>query len=178
MGYKMEYKKGHQIFEAGNVVLQSGLTLRGAKLAYQTYGTLNADRLNVILLMTPFGAQHMDIEWQVGFGRTLDPERYFIVIPNQFGNGMSSSPSNAVAPTTVAHWPRFTVADNVRIQRRPMKETFGIDRLKLACDWLMLGMQTNHWAERFPQRVEHSAVDFHPKLTPFFHLKLTPPTAV
>ena len=158
MEYKMEYKKDHQIFEAGNVVLQSGLTLRGAKLAYQTYGTLNADRSNVILMMTPFGAQHMDIEWQVGPGRTLDPERYFIVIPNQFGNGLSSSPSNAVAPTTGAHWPLFTVADNVRVQRRMMKETFGIDRLKLACGWSMGGMQAYHWAALFPQSVERLAV--------------------
>lgn len=150
----MDYK----IFEAGNVVLQSGLTLRGAKLAYQTYGTLNAERSNVILMMTPFSAQHMDIEWQIGPGRALDPERYFIVIPDQFGNGLSSSPSNAMAPTTGAHWPRFTVADNVRVQRRMLMETFGIERLKLACGWSMGGMQAYHWAALFPQSVERLAV--------------------
>jgi homoserine O-acetyltransferase len=150
----MDYK----IFEAGDLVLQSGRTLRSAKLAYQTCGTLNADRSNVILMMTPFSAQHMDIEWQVGPGRALDPERYFIVIPDQFGNGLSSSPSNAVAPTTGAHWPRFTVADNVRVQRRMLQETFGIERLKLACGWSMGGMQAYHWAALFPQTVERLAV--------------------
>ena len=62
MGYKRECKKDYEIFEAGNVVLQSGLTLRGAKLAYQAYGTFNADQSNVILIMKPFGDRHMDIE--------------------------------------------------------------------------------------------------------------------
>lgn len=148
----------YQIYEAGNVVLDSGRTFRGARLAYQTYGALNAERSNVVLLMTPFGAQHTDIEWLVGPGRTLDPSRYFIVIPNQFGNGLSSSPSNAAAPANGSRWPRFTVADNVRIQQRMLEETFGIERLALACGWSMGGMQAYHWAALFPSRVERLAV--------------------
>jgi homoserine O-acetyltransferase len=150
----MDYK----VFEAGNVTLQSGLTFRGARLAYQTYGSLNADRSNVILLMTPFSAQHTDIEWLVGTQRTLDPSRYFIVIPNLFGNGLSSSPSNAVAPASGSRWPQFTVADNVQIQRRMLQETFGIERLKLACGWSMGAMQAYHWAALFPDSVERLAV--------------------
>lgn len=148
----------YHIYEAGNVVLDSGRTFRGAHLAYQTYGTLNADRSNVILLMTPFSAQHTDIEWLVGAGRTLDPSRYFIVIPNLFGNGLSSSPSNAVAPANGSRWPHFTVADNVRIQQRMLAQTFGIERLALACGWSMGGMQAYHWAALFPSRVERLAV--------------------
>ena len=57
-----------QIFEAGNVVLQSGLTYRNARLAYKTYGTLNADKSNVIVYPTSYGAPHTDLEWQVGPG--------------------------------------------------------------------------------------------------------------
>jgi homoserine O-acetyltransferase len=148
----------YHIYEAGNVVLDSGRTFRGARLAYQTYGALNDDRSNVVLLMTPFGAQHTDIEWLVGHGRTLDPSRYFIVIPNQFGNGLSSSPSNAAAPANGSRWPRFTVADNVRIQQRMLEETFGVERLALACGWSMGGMQAYHWAALFPSRVERLAV--------------------
>src|SRR3954463_14779369 len=82
----------YQIFDAGNVVLQSGLTYRNARLAYKTYGTLNADKSNVIVYPTSYGAQHTDLEWQVGPGRALDPTQYFIVIMNKFGNGLSSSP--------------------------------------------------------------------------------------
>ncbi|MBC7501185.1 MAG: alpha/beta fold hydrolase [Herminiimonas sp.] len=150
----MDYK----MFEAGNVVLQSGLTCRNARLAYQTYGTLNSDRSNVILLMTPFSAQHTDIEWQIGAGRAFDPTRYFIVIPNMFGNGLSTSPSNTPAPFNGTRYTHFTVADNVRIQRRMLQETFGIDRLALATGWSMGGMQAYHWAALFPDSVERLAV--------------------
>lgn len=148
----------HHIYEAGNVVLDSGRTFRGARLAYQTYGALNAARSNVILLMTPFGAQHTDIEWLIGPDRTLDPSRYFIVIPNQFGNGLSSSPGNAAAPANGSRWPHFTIADNVRIQQRMLAHTFGIERLALACGWSMGGMQAYHWAALFPSHVERLAV--------------------
>lgn len=148
----------YQIFEAGNVLLQSGLTYRNARLAYQTYGTLNADRSNVILLMTPYSAQHTDIEWQIGAGRAFDPARYFIVIPNMFGNGLSSSPSNTQAPFHHGRYPHFTVADNVRVQHRMLRETFGIERLALATGWSMGGMQAYHWAALFPACVERLAV--------------------
>ena len=61
-----------QIFEAGNVVLQSGLTYRNARFAYKTHGMLNADKSNVIVYPTSYGAQHPDLEWQSP-GRALDP---------------------------------------------------------------------------------------------------------
>jgi homoserine O-acetyltransferase len=150
----MDYK----IFEAGNVVLQSGLTCRNARLAYQTYGSLNAERSNVILLMTPFSAQHMDIEWQIGADRAFDPARWFIVIPNMIGNGLSSSPSNAAPPFNGSRYPHFTAADNVRIQRRMLQEVFGITRLALATGWSMGGIQAYHWAALFPDSVERLAV--------------------
>lgn len=146
------------IFEAGNVVLQSGRTCRDTRLAYQTYGKLNADRSNVILFMTPFGAHHTDIEWMIAPGNALDPEKYFIVIPNLFGNGLSSSPSNAVVPSSGSLWPRFTIADNVRVQRRMLQEVFGIEQLVMACGWSMGGIQAYHWAALFPTCVKRLAV--------------------
>jgi homoserine O-acetyltransferase len=146
------------IFNAGNVVLQSGITFRDAKLAYQTYGSLNADKSNAILYMTSFSAHHYDIEWMVGPGKALDTERYFVVIPNLFGNGLSSSPSNAVEPFNGSRWPNFTMTDNVRIQHRMLREVFGIDRLAMACGWSMGGMQAYHWAALFPSMVERLLV--------------------
>ena len=80
-----------QTFELGETRLQRGMTLPNAKLVYSTYGTLAPDRSNLILYPTSYGAQHGDLEWLIGPGRVLDPERWFIVIPNKFGNGQSSS---------------------------------------------------------------------------------------
>ena len=147
-----------QIFDAGTVVLDSGRSHRNTRLAYQTYGALNAERSNVILFMTPYGAHHTDIEWMIGEGRALDPTKYFIVVPNMFGNGLSSSPSNAVAPHDGSRWPTFTVADNVRVQRRFLQAAFGIERVALACGWSMGGMQAYHWAVLYPDAVERLAV--------------------
>lgn len=145
-------------FDAGDVLLQSGITHRGTRLAYTTWGTLNAERSNVILWLTPFGAHHTDIAFMVGPGKALDPGRYFIVTPNLFGNGLSSSPSNAKAPFDGSRWPNFTAADNVRVQQRFLREVFGIERVALACGWSMGGIQAYHWAALFPQQVQRLAV--------------------
>ncbi len=82
------------VFECGDVLLQRGGTLKDAKIVYKTFGTLAAGRDNVILYPTSYSAHHTDIEWLVSPEHCLDPSRYFIVIPNMFTNGLSTSPSN------------------------------------------------------------------------------------
>jgi homoserine O-acetyltransferase len=144
----------YQIFEAGDVVLQSGLTCRGARLAYKTYGTLSPARDNVIVHPTSYGAQHYDLEWAIGAGRALDPAKYFIVIPNMFGNGLSSSPSNTPPPFDRGRYPHFTMTDNVRVQQRLLAEVFGIERVRLVYGFSMGAQQAFHWAALFPDRVE------------------------
>ena len=147
----------YRIFEAGDVVLQSGLTYRGARLAYKTYGVLDPGKSNVIVYPTSYGAQHYDLEWAIGEGRALDPSKYFIVIPNMFGNGLSSSPSNTPAPFDRGRYPHFTMADNVRVQQRLLQEVFGIERIKLVYGFSMGAQQAFHWAALFPDRVERIA---------------------
>lgn len=146
------------IFEAGSVLLQSGLTHRNTRLAYRTWGKLNAERSNTVLWLTPYGAHHSDIAFMVGAGRALDPDRYFVVTPNLFGNGLSSSPSNAVPPFDGSRWPHFTAADNVHVQQRLLREVFGVERVALACGWSMGGIQAYHWAALYPTQVQRLAV--------------------
>src|SRR3984957_12420277 len=88
----------YEIFELGDVVLQCKQTLRGAKLAYKTYGTLNAAKDNVIVYPTWYSGQHYENEWLISEKLALDPRKYFIIVPNMLGNGLSSSPSNTPAP--------------------------------------------------------------------------------
>jgi homoserine O-acetyltransferase len=147
----------YSIFECGDVRLQSGMTYRGAKLAYRTYGRLNADKSNAIVLPTSYGAQHPDLEWTIGPGRALDPARWFIVIPNLFGNGLSSSPSNTPPPFDRGRYPHFTLADNVRQQQRLLAGVFGIETVALAVGWSMGAQQSYHWAALFPDRVRRMA---------------------
>src|SRR5258705_573055 len=84
----------YEIYNLGDVKLQRGATLRDCKLAYKTFGTLSPSKDNVIVYPTWYSGQHYDNEWLVGDGRALDPKKYFIIIPNMLGNGLSSSPSN------------------------------------------------------------------------------------
>ena len=147
----------HQTFELGSFALQRGLTLPKAQLAYKTYGTLAPDKRNVILYPTSYGAHHTDIDWLIGPGKILDSSRYFIVIPNQFGNGLSSSPSNLADPFGRGRNPVFTHWDNVHAQKRLLAEIFGIDTVALIYGWSMGGQQALHWGAIFPDKVERIA---------------------
>jgi homoserine O-acetyltransferase/O-succinyltransferase len=144
----------YQSFEAGDVALQSGGVFPSVRLAYKTYGRLNAAKDNVIVYPTSFSAQHFDTEWLIQPGGILDPDRYFIVIPNLFGNGLSSSPSNS----EVTPFPDISYHDAVAVQRRLLVEQFGISRIALVYGWSMGGMQAYHWAACHSDMVERAAV--------------------
>jgi homoserine O-acetyltransferase len=144
----------YQIFELESFTLQRGITLPRAHVAYKTYGELAADRSNVILYPTSYAAQHYDTEWLIGKGRVLDPADWFIVIPNMFGNGLSSSPSNMEPPFGRDRYPVFTHWDNVHAQRRLLEEVFGVEKLALAYGWSMGAQQALHWGAIFPDHVE------------------------
>ena len=144
----------YEIFDLGDVALQSGATLREAKLAYKTYGTLNADKSNVIVYPTWYSGQHYDNEWLIGEGMALDPGKYFIIIPNMFGNGLSSSPSNTPPPYDRARFPHVTFYDNVAVQHRLVTEKFGIEKIALVTGWSMGAGQTYQWGVSYPDMVE------------------------
>lgn len=143
----------YHVFEIENLTLQRGITLPRAQITYQTYGTLAADKSNAILYPTSYGAQHHDTEWLIGPGRVLDPTDWFIIIPNMFGNGLSSSPSNLSAPFGPDRYPTFTHWDNVHAQQRLLEAAFGIERLALIYGWSMGAQQAFHWGAVFPDRV-------------------------
>jgi len=101
--------------------------------------------------------KHYDLEWAIQPGKALDPSKYFIVVINKFGNGLSSSPSNTPPPFDRARYPHFTVTDNVRVQQRLLAEVFGIERVKLVYGFSMGAQQAFHWGALFPDRVERIA---------------------
>lgn len=147
----------YELFDLGDVVLQHGATLRGAQLAYTTYGTLNADKSNVIVHPTWFGAWHDANEWTVGAGKALDPERYFIVVPNQLNNGLSTSPSNTPPPFDGPSFPPVTFYDQVQAQHRLITEKWGIESVELVLGSSMGAGQTYQWAVSHPEMVKRAA---------------------
>ncbi|WP_068621490.1 alpha/beta fold hydrolase [Paenibacillus tuaregi] len=147
----------YEIFDLGDVTLQSGVTLPDAFLAYKTYGTLNDKKDNVIVYPTAFGDQHVQNEWLIGSGMALDPQKYFIIVPNLMGNGLSSSPSNTPSPFDRANFPQVTIYDNVEFQHRLVTEKFGIQKIALVVGWSMGGIQAYQWGASYPDMVERIA---------------------
>src|SRR5258708_24099010 len=149
------------VFDCGDLPLQRGGTLKSARIVYKTFGALSPQRDNVIVYPTSYSAHHTDIEWLVSPEHCLDPSRYFIVIPNMFTNGLSSSPSN-----TPDDFPQVTTYDNVMQQRRLMAELFGVDRIKMVYGWSMGAQQAYHWAALFGEAVERIVVNCGSARTP------------
>jgi len=143
----------HEVFGLGDVVLQGGATLRDVKLAYKTFGTLNAEKTNAVVYPTWYSGRHWENEWLIGEGMALDPNEYFIIVPNMLGNGLSSSPSNTPPPYDKARFPHITVADNVAVQHKLVTEHFGIDKVALVTGWSMGAGQTYQWAMSHPEMV-------------------------
>jgi homoserine O-acetyltransferase len=145
--------QGHRTFELGDLRLQSGAELKDAQLAYVTYGTLSPNGDNAVLLPTFYTGTHLRNEPLFGSGRAIDPARHFVVSINLFGNGYSSSPSNAVAPQDGPRFPQVTLFDNVACQHRLLTE-LGVRRIALIIGWSLAAMQAYQWAAQYPNMVE------------------------
>jgi homoserine O-acetyltransferase/O-succinyltransferase len=145
------------VFDLGDLALECGTVLPSAKVAYKTHGRLNADKSNVILYPTQIGAQHNDIEWLIGPGKALDPERHFVIVLDQLGNGLSSSPSNSSPPFDRGRFPAINIRDDVVAQHRLVTEHFGIRHIALVVGYSMGAQQTYQWAVSHPELVERIA---------------------
>lgn len=142
----------------GDLQLEEGEVLKDCRLAVATHGALNAAKDNAILIPTWYsGTSKIMSDVYVGPGHALDPERYYIVIVNQIGNGLSSSPHNTAGPQGMAGFPRVRIADDVKAQHRLLTEFLGIDKLALVVGGSMGAQQTYEWAVRYPDMVQRAA---------------------
>ena len=130
------------------------------KLAYATFGTLNAARDNAILVPTWYSGTNKIIEQvYIGKGRALDPDKYFIVVVNQIGSGLSTSPHNTPAPAGMGNFPHVRIGDDVRAQHKLVTEKFDLKSLALVVGGSMGAQQTYEWAVRYPDMVKRAAPD-------------------
>ena len=145
------------VFRLGDFKLQSGKVLKDAFLSYETHGVLNANKDNVILYPTWFTGRHIDNRAAIGPGRALDPTKYFIIVPDMFGNGLSSSPTNTLFPHDRARFPLTTTYDNIRAQKRLCEELFGIKIILSVVGFSMSAQQAFHWGAAYPEIVQSIA---------------------
>ena len=141
-------------FELGDFELQSGQVLPDAFLGYAAHGSLNEARDNVIVYPTWYTGRHEGAEPYIGAGKALDPEHYFIIVPDMFTNGLSTSPSNCPPPLDGLNFPLVTPFDNVAAQHRLLTEHFGITGVALAMGFSMSGQQAYHWGALYPDFVK------------------------
>jgi homoserine O-acetyltransferase len=117
---------------------------------------LSAARDNAILFPNFLGGTDQALETFIGEDFALDPRKYFIILPGQFGNGFSSSPTNTPPPYDRGAFPPVNIADDV-IAQRLLTEHFGIQEVQLVLGWSVGALQTYEWAVRFPQMVKRVA---------------------
>src|SRR5699024_5839107 len=131
--YTAEMQGDYQLHSIGRFELEEGGVIEDLQLAVATYGTLNADKSNAILIPTWFSGTHAT--WEevyIGPGRALDPAKYFIVVVNQIGNGLSTSPHNTDDPAiAMSKFPRVRIGDDVRAPEQLLREVSGIETLGL-----------------------------------------------
>ena len=146
------------LHDIGDLELEDGGIIPGCQLAVASFGDLNAARDNAILVPTWYSGTSKIIEQvYVGEGRALDPTKYHIVVVNQIGGGLSSSPHNSPAPAEGSNFPRVRIGDDVRAQHRLLTENLGIDSLALVVGGSMGAQQTYEWAVRYPSMVKRAA---------------------
>lgn len=156
--------------------LQGGSTLSGYSLTYETYGKLNADRSNAVLVCHALNASHhvagyylndkgeKNIGWwdnMVGPGKPLDTDRFFVVGVNNLGSCFGSTGPMHANPATGkpygASFPVVTVEDWVDAQAR-LADALGIEQFAAVMGGSLGGMQALAWSLRYPKRLRHCVV--------------------
>ncbi len=148
--------------------LDAGVSLSPFQIAYTTYGTLNADKSNAIMVchaltgdqyvaqVHPVTRKNGWWETLIGPGKPIDPARYFVICPNVIGGCMGSSGPASTNPKTGKPWglefPVVTIRDMVRAQAM-LLDQLGIDTLFAVVGGSMGGMQVLQWAASYPERV-------------------------
>ena len=161
------------LFEAP-LPLQSGASIRGYSLSYETYGTLNADRSNAVLICHALNASHhvagvyadqpKNLGWwdnMIGPGKSLDTDQFFVIGVNNLGSCFGSTGPMHVNPDTGrvygADFPVVTVEDWVNAQAR-LLDALGIEQLAAVMGGSLGGMQALSWTLQYPERVKHAVV--------------------
>ena len=165
-------------FEAP-LALQSGASIRAYDLSYETYGTLNADKSNAVLICHALNASHhvagvylddagavkqrSEGWWDtmIGPGKPVDTNRFFVMGVNNLGSCFGSTGPLQVNPATGeiygADFPVVTVQDWVNAQAR-LLDALGIQTLAAVMGGSLGGMQALSWTLQYPSRVRHAVV--------------------
>lgn len=138
-----------QYAELGQCALESGEVLEGCRVAYRTFGELNADKSNAVMFPTQFMGISATIAEYIGPDGLVNDAEYFVIAVDAFANGISSSPSNSASQPGDL-FPQVSIRDMVASQHRLVTETLGLSSLRAIVGISMGGMQAFEWAISYP----------------------------
>lgn len=141
--------------DLGTCKLDSGKTIENCRIGYRLFGTLDAAKDNAVLFPMWFTGHSGDVGALIGAGpdHFVDTTKYFVIVADPFGNGVSSSPSNSTAQHGTA-FPVFTIRDMVRAEERLVHDTLHLDHLHAVVGQSMGGMQTFEWGVDAPTMMD------------------------
>src|SRR5262245_54062046 len=139
--------------ELGTCTTSRGEVVEECRVGYRTFGRLNERRDNAVLVPTWHGGTSASMTFILGSDRWIDTTRYFAILVDKLGNGVSTSPSNSRSQPG-GFFPRLTYSDMVAAQHRVLVDHLGIRRLHAVVGWSMGGMQALEWSLQFPEAVD------------------------
>jgi homoserine O-acetyltransferase len=146
-------QNGQRFAELGTCPTARGEVVRDCRIGYRTFGRLNTRRDNAVLVPTWHGGRSETMTFILGPDRWVDTTRWFAILVDKPGNGVSTSPSNSPSQAG-RRFPRLTLGDMVAAEHRVVTEQLGIRRLHAVVGWSMGGMQAIEYALRFPEAVD------------------------
>lgn len=135
-----------KIASIGQFKTQGGKTIQNCKLGYRTFGQLNAEKSNAILFPTWFGGKSENLIGNAG--TMIDTTRFYLILVDALGNGISSAPSNTPG------FPDITIKDMVNAEHALITRKFQINHLYAVMGISMGGMQTFEWLTAYPDFME------------------------
>lgn len=153
--------------QLGDFRLESGEVIRDCRIGYRTFGRLNAEKSNAVLFPTWFGGTTEDLVGYIAPGKLVNPEKYFVILVDALGDGVSSSPSNSKQQPHMK-FPAFAIRDMVNSEHQLVEKVLNIPHLRGVIGISMGGMQTFQWMVAYPDFMDRAIpIVGSPKLTSY-----------